>query len=73
MGMHVRQLQENLGHNRLETTEIYLHCARKPESEVNPLDSLLGAEHCGTTVCAVCRVRIEMQQSLSTTGAACAS
>jgi len=63
MGMPIHQLQANLGHNKLETTEIYLHVARKPESEVNPLDSLLGVGHCGTTVCAVCRARIEIPQS----------
>lgn len=59
MGMPVHEVQEKLGHNKLETTEIYLHCVRRPEKEINPLDVLFGEDHCVKTVCAVCRARIE--------------
>lgn len=61
--MNIRTLQENLGHEKLETTEIYLHVARAPESEVSPLDSLLGdpSSHCGTQLCAACHARIESE------------
>lgn len=42
-GVNIRQLQELLGHNSIETTQIYLHCL---PAEINragsPLDDLVG-------------------------------
>ena len=40
-GANIRDIQEILGHQSMETTEIYLHLIKKPsERFVSPLDQL---------------------------------